>query len=519
MSIEENLRSMERSREAYWRRYPNTSPFKLRWRALTVRHAFHVLPGESILELGAGSGFWTEHLSSVLRGENPITAAVFNDEFAQTPREIANARFVKVSNLAQDLPAASFDYVVGTAILCHDQFSQNLAALYRLLKPGGQVLFFESNYWNPQVFIKNHVKPIGRWSGEAPCQVGMRRYKLMKAASNQGFTNLEIIPYDIVHPRTPHALIPWLQSIAFVMEHTPMVREMCGTLYIWGKKPGDEKARRPIVNLATHASLRRSVSIVAPCYNEEMNVPVLVEALLQMYGDYIHEIIIVNDNSKDRTGEVVRELARTEPRIKVVERTPPGGVGRALRDGYAAATGRYILTMDSDFVQIVPELRDMFDAVAAGHDGAIGSRFSHQSVLLNYPFFKILCNRTFHLLVNLFLPCRIRDISNNLKLYRAEILKNLDIEQDHFAANVETGLKPILAGYDVREVPISWINRTIDMGSSSFKIIKVAPAYFREFVSIAWNTWRGRRRFVRSHAHVTVMETPSSKPPVKRSVG
>ena len=238
-----------------------------------------------------------------------------------------------------------------------------------------------------------------------------------------------------------------------------------------------------------------------------------------MYGDYIHEIIIVNDNSKDRTGEAARELARNEPRIKVVDRTPPGGVGRALREGYAAATGRFILTMDSDFVQIVPELRDLFDVVADGHDGAIGSRFSHQSVLLNYPFFKIFCNRSFHLLVNLFLPCRIRDISNNLKLYRSEILKSLKIEQDHFAANVETGLKPILAGYDVREVPISWINRTIDMGSSSFKIMKIAPHYFAEFVNIAWNSWRGRRSFFRHPDKVTVLQPTSSERPAKRSVG
>jgi glycosyltransferase involved in cell wall biosynthesis len=249
-----------------------------------------------------------------------------------------------------------------------------------------------------------------------------------------------------------------------------------------------------------------------------MNIPPLVDALLQMYGDYIHEIIVVNDNSTDRTSEVAREIASKEPRVKVVDRKPPGGVGRALREGYAAATGRYILTMDSDFLQIVPELRDLFDVVAAGHDGAIGSRFSHDSVVMNYPFIKILCNRTFHLLVNLFLPCRIRDISNNLKLYRAEILKNLHIEQDHFAANVETGLKPILAGYDVKEVPISWINRTLDMGSSSFKILKVAPNYFFEFLGIAWNTWRGRRRFMRT-SPIAVLEKPPSEPPVERSVG
>ncbi|MBZ5719580.1 MAG: glycosyltransferase [Acidobacteriia bacterium] len=516
MSLEENLKSMERSREAYWRRYPNTSPLKLRWRALTVRHSFHVLPGESILELGAGSGLWTEHLSAVLRGENPITAAVFNEEFAESRRDIANVKFVRIASLYEDLPAESFDYVVGTAILCHDQFPQNLAALYRLLKPGGQLLFFESNYWNPQVFVKNYVRPVGRWAGVAPCQVGMRRYKLMKAASHQGFTNLEIIPYDIIHARTPRSLIPLLQASAFVAEHTPLIKEMCGTLYIWGKKPGNEQARRPRVNLATHRTLFDSVSVVAPCYNEEMNIPPLVDALVQMYGDYLHEIIIVNDNSTDRTGEVARQVALKEPRVKVVDRKPPGGVGRAFRDGYAAATGRYILTMDSDFLQIVPELRDLFDVVAAGHDGAIGSRFSHDSVLMNYPFFKILCNRSFHLLVNLFLPCRIRDISNNLKLYRAEILKNLEITQNHFAANVETGLKPILSGYDVREVPISWINRSIHMGSSSFKIVKVAPNYFLEFLNIVSATWRGRRRFVKGN-NVAVLEKPASEPPAERS--
>jgi glycosyltransferase involved in cell wall biosynthesis/SAM-dependent methyltransferase len=509
---------MELGREAYWRRHPQTSPLKLRWRALTVRHSFHVLPGESILELGAGSGLWTTHLSDVLRGENPIVAAVFNDELAQDAHEIPNVKFVRITKLLEDLEPESFDYVVGTAILCHDQFPQNLAALNRLLKPGGQLLFFESNYWNPQVFIKNHVRPLRRRAGVAPCQVGMRRYKLIKIASHQGFTNLDIIPYDIIHPRTPRSFVPWLQATAFVLEHTPFVKELCGTLYIWGKKPGNEQLRRPRVNLARHGMLADSVSVVVPCYNEEMNVAPLVDALLQAYGDYIHEIIIVNDNSTDATGDRARDVARNEPRIKVVERQPPGGVGRALRDGYASATGRYILTMDCDFVQIVPELRDMFDAIAEGYDGAIGSRFSHDSVLMNYPFFKILCNRSFHVLVNAFLPCRVRDISNNLKLYRADILKNLHIEQDHFAANVETGLKPILAGYDVHEVPISWINRTIDMGRSSFKIVKVAPNYFAQFLRIAWSVWRRRRGLLRN-SKIAVLEKPQVEPPAKRSVG
>jgi dolichol-phosphate mannosyltransferase len=152
------------------------------------------------------------------------------------------------------------------------------------------------------------------------------------------------------------------------------------------------------------------------------------------------------------------------------------------------------LTMDCDFVQILPEMRDLFDAIANGRDGAIGSRFSHDSVLINYPFFKILCNRSFHVLVKVLLLPKVRDVSNNLKLYRTEILKNLDIEEPHFAANVETGLKPLLAGYDIEEVPVSWINRTVEMGPSSFRILSVAPNYFLSLVRIVWKSWRAGGR-------------------------
>jgi hypothetical protein len=62
--------------------------------------------------------------------------------------------------------------------------------------------------------------------------------------------------------------------------------------------------------------------------------------------------------------EVTLEMARLEPRVKLVNRSFPNGVGLALRDGYAAAPGRYILSMDCDFLHIVPEFRDLFDAVA-----------------------------------------------------------------------------------------------------------------------------------------------------------
>lgn len=492
MALNENLAEMERVREAYWSRYTRTAPIKLRWRAVTVRHCFHVLPGESVLELGAGSGLWTEHLSSVLRGECPITAVTLHDDLAEQcrARAIPNVTVERIRDLATDLKGRQFDYIVGTAILCHDEYAYNLNVLRELLKPGGQILFFEANFWNPQVLVKSLLPAVGRWAGNARCQVGIRKFDLMKAASHQGFTNVEVMPFDIIHPLTPRRLIRFFQGLAFVIEHAPVVREFCGTLFIWAKRPGERESVVPQDALAGHRELYGSTSFVVPCHNEAMNVEPLVEALLRFYGPYIHEIVIVNDNSRDDTAVVTRRIAAHEPRVKLVDRDPPNGVGRALGDGYKAATGRYILTMDADFVLILPEFRDLFDAVAAGHDGAIGSRFSYESVLINYPFFKILCNRAFHVLVKLLLLPNVRDTSNNLKIYRAPILKELDIEEPHFAANVETGLKPLLQGYDIVEVPISWINRTIGMGKSSFRIAAVAPDYFAALLRIVWNAWR-----------------------------
>ncbi|MDQ4142417.1 MAG: bifunctional class I SAM-dependent methyltransferase/glycosyltransferase family 2 protein [Actinomycetota bacterium] len=480
-SLEDNLAAMERSRESYWLRHPSTAPLKLRWRATTVRHSFHVLPGESILEIGAGSGLWTEHLSTVLRGENVITAGVFNDDFANEAKakRIPNTNVVLIRSLERDLEPESFDYVVGTAVLCHDRYEENLRALWRLLKPGGQLLFFEANYWNPQVLVKVTVPAIGRWAGHPRCQIGLRKYRLLQVASRQGFVEIEIIPYDILHPATPRRMVPMVQSLAFLLEHVPGVREFCGTLYVWGKKPGERKDDSRRVDLATERRLFGSTSVVVPCRNEARNVELLIHALVRHYDPYIKEILIVDDNSDDDTAEIVRRMAVAEPRVRLVQRRPPPGVGRALREGFAAARSTYILSTDCDFFGLVPEIRDLFDVVAAGHDGAIGSRFSYDSVLLNYPLPKIIGNRMFHLAVRLVLRLPVRDISNNLKLYRSEILKETVIEEDGFAANAETGLKPLLAGYDLREVPVSWVGRTAAMGHSSFKTLSVAPGYWR----------------------------------------
>jgi len=74
---------------------------------------------------------------------------------------------------------------------------------------------------------------------------------------------------------------------------------------------------------------------------------------------------------------------------------------------------------------------------------------------------------------------RFRDLTNNLKLMRREVVDKLQLVEPGFAVNAETGLQPLLMGYNIKEVPISWINRTPDMGMSSFRLMRVGGGYWR----------------------------------------
>jgi dolichol-phosphate mannosyltransferase len=215
-----------------------------------------------------------------------------------------------------------------------------------------------------------------------------------------------------------------------------------------------------------------------------MNVRPLVSGILDLYGEYVHEIVLINDGSTDRTADTINKMAGEDERVRAIHRQPPKGVGYALRDGLGAATGRYVLTMDCDFPHLLPELRDLFDAIVNGSDVVVGSRFSRHSVLLNYPFLKIVANRAFHVLAAVLFGRCLRDVTNNLNIMRREVAGSLLLRQPGFAVNAEIGLQPLLLGYRIKEVPISWINRTSDMGSSSFHLLEEGCGYSRALVGL-----------------------------------
>lgn len=492
-----SLKVLEREREQYWDRLDPFLPLRLEWRAKTARCLFHALPGETILELGCGTGRWTRALLKVARGECPITAVTFSEEFSRAwapPPVGSTVEVLSADTLPGPLEGRTFDYVVSWQLVTPENLGGLLQTTRRVLKPGGHALFFTSNRWNPYRRLRRllgKVIPVPwlKRGGEA-----MDKLQVFSRLSQIGYTHIAIFPYDFLYPPIPRRLVFLMRNLSLILENMPGVRNLAGDLYITARNPAPAGWRRPIPSLATHASLRGAVSVVVPCRNEAPNVPPLVEGLLGHYGGYLREILIVDDGSRDATAALTDAFSRRDPRVKLIRRGPPHGVGWALRAGISAAQGEWILLMDADFTHLLPEVRDLFDRAAEGHPFVVGSRFSRESVLINYPFPKIIANRVFHVLVNLLLRFRVRDVTNNLKLARRRILQEIPFESGGFSVNAETGLIPLVRGHAPCEVPISWINRTLDMGRSHFRVVAVGPGYLRVLRSALREARRRRSR-------------------------
>jgi len=485
----EGLARRERHAAEYRARRDPIADQRLEWQTHIFRHLMHLLPHETILEVGSGDGRFTHALATITRGRNPLVAVTATDQ----PVNVPNVEGLAVDYLPGPLGGRRFRYIVAQNVLDRDTVPYLLEQVFALLENGGQAMFIESNPWNPLAKLRDAVR---RLMGRRPDRTLLSRTQLYELMSEIGFIRISARFTDFVYnPLTPTPAMAWvMRNLSVLLENMPVMQSLAGRILLHAQRPPRTVAR-PAVSLCRHESLMRAISFVVPCHNEEMNVPSLVNGIRGYYGDYIHEIVLVDDNSRDDTRAVIDALATEDPRIVPVHRRPPNGVGLALRDGYAAATGRWIMSMDCDFQHLLTEMEDMLDAAADGADAVFGSRFSRQSVLINYPFGKILANRSFHLMANLLLRLpRLRDVTNNLKLMRGELARQLVITEPWFAANAEIGLQLAMLGGAIREVPISWVNRTFDMGQSSFKVLKSGTGYARVLWRFAQTTRFGSRR-------------------------
>jgi glycosyltransferase involved in cell wall biosynthesis len=228
-----------------------------------------------------------------------------------------------------------------------------------------------------------------------------------------------------------------------------------------------------------------SISVFFPCYNEEGNVGRVVgrakEVLEQMGADY--EIIIVDDGSKDRTGQIADELAKRDNRIKVIHHSPNGGYGAALQSGIRAATKELIFFTDGDGQFDTVEIKLLLPLIEQ-NDIVCGYRLNR-----NDPVIRKINGWLWTKLVCLLFGMRIRDIDCAFKMFRREVFDHIKMSSSGALISAEILARATRSGCRITEAGVHHYPRTA--GKQTGAKLKVILRAFKELFSLYNRIRRG----------------------------
>src|ERR1044072_6828279 len=212
------------------------------------------------------------------------------------------------------------------------------------------------------------------------------------------------------------------------------------------------------------------LSVVIPAYNEGRTIHLILDKVkaVNMVNGIQKEIIIVNDCSKDDTEEAVTryQAANLDMNIQYYKHEVNKGKGAALHTGISKATGEYLIIQDADLEYDPQEYNDLLKPVVDGFaDVVYGSRFMGGSAHRILFFWHTLGNKFLTFLSNVFTNLNLSDMETCYKLFRADIIKNIKLEEKRFGFEPEVTSK-IARIPDIRiyEVGISYYGRTYKEG-------------------------------------------------------
>ncbi len=220
------------------------------------------------------------------------------------------------------------------------------------------------------------------------------------------------------------------------------------------------------------------LSIVIPAYNEDESITETLETLyIKLVENSIqHEILVVNDNSKDKTLEVLEGLKNSIPTLAIHTNNGPNGFGNAVRYGLDRYQGDCVAIMMADLSDSPDDLVKFYHKLQEGYDCVFGSRWKAGGQVIDYPPLKKRINRLANFIVRLVFRIKYDDCTNAFKMYRRKTMDGLKpFLSPHFNLTLEIPLKAIVRGYSYAVVPNSWTNRKF--GESKLKIKEMGSRY------------------------------------------
>ena len=228
--------------------------------------------------------------------------------------------------------------------------------------------------------------------------------------------------------------------------------------------------------------------VVIPTYDERENVGPMADAVLSSVPDA--ELLFVDDNSPDGTGDAIEALMKSEPRIRCLHRTKKEGLGRAYVAGFEAALGMgadRVVQMDCDFSH---DPKDLPRLLAEDADLVIGSRYVKGGGTPGWPFKRRLISRAGGVFIRTVTGMPLRDPTGGFKCWTAAALRKIDfatVASAGYSFQLEMNHRAWKAGCSIREIPIVFTDRM--RGYS-----KITPGIAVESVKIALALRFGKKR-------------------------
>lgn len=234
-------------------------------------------------------------------------------------------------------------------------------------------------------------------------------------------------------------------------------------------------------------------SIVIPAYNESKRIPATLQAVATCIrtSGWSAEIIVVDDGSRDSTADVVRTFAVQYPEIRLIQNPGNRGKGYSVRNGLLRALGEIVMFTDADLSAPIEEAVDLFAAINAGADIAIGSRWLERArQTIRQPLYRQFFGRCFNAVTRLVMGLSFADTQCGFKAFtRAAAQTVFQLQTiDRWGFDPEILFIALKRGFRIEEVPVSWAHDE----RTRISYLKDGIRMLQDIAIVRWNALLGR---------------------------